>query len=393
MIQLVSDDGFGVFADIKIEDVQYIGPGEPKKVEVSIVDGTDFDGDGNSDVGFCRVDVKASTETQQFDIPFCPDGLENISTEKFANPGGQIPAISNIEFYYCPPDGGGQQQNGDGVCFEPDQKYCVGFEWRLPVDHANEIQDDSVKFDLGFYTEQCRHNDGSGLFNSVTLTGDSPQGQGVGFANSWDISTTMAHTGTGSWGTIDRSGQGISSYKQGFYFGGEFDDIDALPEYTIGEIEEISYWLKEPTDLEGVDIYLNIYTKPKGDGDDAASWYDSRLQALPSRANQGSPNFTPGQWNEFSTSDSALNTLNWSDTGRGGNFNLPLPTLSDLRSGPIDWSAYGANLSMTHDYSDETVRALSLQTGSESGISLEAYIDDVRVELTNGETLHLDLEP
>jgi hypothetical protein len=31
------------------------------------------------------------------------------------------------------------------------------------VDHANEIQSDSVRFDLGFYTEQCCHNDGSGM--------------------------------------------------------------------------------------------------------------------------------------------------------------------------------------------------------------------------------------
>ncbi|MEZ3145333.1 SipW-dependent-type signal peptide-containing protein [Halobaculum sp. MBLA0143] len=40
--------------------------------------------------------------------------------------------------------------------------HAVGFGWYLPVDHANEIQTDSVTFDLGFYTEQCRHNDGSG---------------------------------------------------------------------------------------------------------------------------------------------------------------------------------------------------------------------------------------
>ena len=41
--------------------------------------------------------------------------------------------------------------------------HYLGFAWELPVDHANEIQSDSVTFDLGFYTEQCRHNDGSGM--------------------------------------------------------------------------------------------------------------------------------------------------------------------------------------------------------------------------------------
>jgi hypothetical protein len=39
----------------------------------------------------------------------------------------------------------------------------VGLSWYLPVDHANEIQTDSATFDLGLYTEQCRHNDGAGI--------------------------------------------------------------------------------------------------------------------------------------------------------------------------------------------------------------------------------------
>ena len=39
----------------------------------------------------------------------------------------------------------------------------IGFEWWVPVDHGNEIQTDMVEFDLGFYAEQFRHNDGAGL--------------------------------------------------------------------------------------------------------------------------------------------------------------------------------------------------------------------------------------
>jgi hypothetical protein len=39
----------------------------------------------------------------------------------------------------------------------------LGLRWSLPIDHANELQGDSTRFDLGFYTEQCRHNDGRGL--------------------------------------------------------------------------------------------------------------------------------------------------------------------------------------------------------------------------------------
>jgi predicted ribosomally synthesized peptide with SipW-like signal peptide len=60
-------------------------------------------------------------------------------------------------------DGGGMGRN----CFSGDGTvHSVGFAWWLPVDHANEIQSDTATFDLGFYTEQCRHNDGSGMNNA-----------------------------------------------------------------------------------------------------------------------------------------------------------------------------------------------------------------------------------
>ena len=35
---------------------------------------------------------------------------------------------------------------------------CIGFEWCLPEEVGNEVQTDSVAFDLGFYAEQFRHN-------------------------------------------------------------------------------------------------------------------------------------------------------------------------------------------------------------------------------------------
>jgi predicted ribosomally synthesized peptide with SipW-like signal peptide len=45
--------------------------------------------------------------------------------------------------------------------------YCVALEWELPFAVGNEVQGDSVSFDLGFYTEQERNNDGSGPSASV----------------------------------------------------------------------------------------------------------------------------------------------------------------------------------------------------------------------------------
>ncbi|MEF8779002.1 MAG: hypothetical protein V5A36_08825, partial [Natronomonas sp.] len=49
--------------------------------------------------------------------------------------------------------------------FMGETTHCIGFSWWVPLDHGNEIQSDSVGFDLGFYTEQCRHNTGSGMNN------------------------------------------------------------------------------------------------------------------------------------------------------------------------------------------------------------------------------------
>ena len=54
-------------------------------------------------------------------------------------------------------EGGG---TGDQGCFSAGE-HSVVFAWWVPIDHGNEIQTDSVEFDLSFYTEQCRHNDGS----------------------------------------------------------------------------------------------------------------------------------------------------------------------------------------------------------------------------------------
>ena len=50
-------------------------------------------------------------------------------------------------------------------CFSSSHTSCFGFSWWLPENHGNEVQSDSATFDLGFYTEQCRHNDGSGMNN------------------------------------------------------------------------------------------------------------------------------------------------------------------------------------------------------------------------------------
>ncbi|QKY21075.1 hypothetical protein B4589_012080 [Halolamina sp. CBA1230] len=64
-------------------------------------------------------------------------------------------------------DGDGEAPLADRPVFEgvDDQtdtaETCLCFEWSVPTDVGNEIQTDSVAFDLEFYAEQARHNDGT----------------------------------------------------------------------------------------------------------------------------------------------------------------------------------------------------------------------------------------
>jgi predicted ribosomally synthesized peptide with SipW-like signal peptide len=67
-----------------------------------------------------------------------------------------------------PLDGDGDMGWDDGPtseardCLPGETGICVGFEWWVPTSVGNEIQGDEVGFDLGFYAEQCRHNDNPG---------------------------------------------------------------------------------------------------------------------------------------------------------------------------------------------------------------------------------------
>jgi hypothetical protein len=55
----------------------------------------------------------------------------------------------------------GTRYGGD-ECFAGGATYCFGLSWSVSEDVGNVIQSDSVSFDLGFVTEQCRNNDNPG---------------------------------------------------------------------------------------------------------------------------------------------------------------------------------------------------------------------------------------
>jgi len=95
--------------------------------------------------------------------------LDRISNQ----PGTELAGTMNAEL------GGGTGEQG---CFagSPDDGsavHQVSVVWWLPINHGNQVQSDSVTFDLGFYTEQCRHNDGEGMApEDVTLQSDATGG-------------------------------------------------------------------------------------------------------------------------------------------------------------------------------------------------------------------------
>jgi len=106
----------------------------------------------SSDGPIVIVSVKGGNQGEQvyvFEDPVVLDGAT------FSTPTGQD--ISNIDVCCLANGDAPPVENGD-VCFQPSTTRFVGFEWCLPTTVGNEVQGDSVSFDLSFYTEQCRHN-------------------------------------------------------------------------------------------------------------------------------------------------------------------------------------------------------------------------------------------
>ena len=132
---------------VTITDVAYDGDGDPRYVDFT----ADFPLEEVIVKGGNAANVYAATES----------ATSGDDLHAPTNASGNFAAISHLSFCYAG-ESAGPGTASERECFENSTDAYVGFRWWLPVDHANEIQTDSVAFDLGFYTEQCRHNDGSG---------------------------------------------------------------------------------------------------------------------------------------------------------------------------------------------------------------------------------------
>ncbi|WP_340100076.1 SipW-dependent-type signal peptide-containing protein [Salinibaculum salinum] len=74
-------------------------------------------------------------------------------------------------------DDGRQAFPGDEEESFDDDERCLGFWWEVPTSVGNEIQTDSLTFDITFYAVQERHNDGSdNPFADAVLTSDPSSG-------------------------------------------------------------------------------------------------------------------------------------------------------------------------------------------------------------------------
>lgn len=102
--------------------------------------------------------------------------------------------------------------DGGDTTDEPTDPTCVRLDWHVPTWIGNEIQSDSLTFDLSFYAEQARNNDGVGDWTLVN-TGDDLQ-TAIDDASAGDTLLLKSGTHTGAVTvdkTLDIRGEGPSN--------------------------------------------------------------------------------------------------------------------------------------------------------------------------------------
>jgi Ca-activated chloride channel family protein len=95
---------------------------------------------------------------QEDEEVFLEGTLRDVLTELASGNGVPLDGDQGDDFDEI----GGDPTASERACYSAEDPHYLGFEWWIPTDVGNEIQSDSATFDLGFYAEQCRNNDGSG---------------------------------------------------------------------------------------------------------------------------------------------------------------------------------------------------------------------------------------
>ncbi|WP_438266715.1 vWA domain-containing protein [Haloarchaeobius amylolyticus] len=238
----------------------------PDKVD----DGTIDDADENAFVGeITDIDdvfddigdiIVQQTGEQVFRRGTLGSDLEALSTDD------GIPLDGDLSTDYDEIGGIGNETDpelGERECFAASETHYIGFAWYLPVDHANEIQTDSVVFNLGFYTEQCRHNDGSGQSGTnLQISGK----RGNGFAKvqeNYNGDQTISggararFGGQNTWELAVGDAPGSSNFSQGEYSWTSGKTVDWMVSYDDSS-DELSFT------FDGNTISQTLSSEPSG---------------------------------------------------------------------------------------------------------------------------------
>jgi len=226
------------------------------------------------------------------------------------------------------------------------------------------------------------------IFASVVVLGSSEAANGPLLNGSASIDTTssQAMIGTGAW---QANGTAASQYY--LYANANGSTEQGLGQLTINDLSSLSFSTYKTTAGALPDWYLIIYTTPYVGGE--ASWYGNRLILEPYVGNNLSPASTAAnQWDTFSTA-AGVNQLTIDDSALAGNDGFyGQPTLANIQSGPITWSAYTAGGSSTPiSYGSQNILGIVLSTGSGWAAGFTGLVDDVNINSGPG-NVQFDLE-
>lgn len=196
--------------------------------------------------------------------------------------------------------------------------------------------------------------------------------------------STEHFIGTGSWKNDPAASAAIDN-KMELYL-----PLTALGTFTINDIYNLQFSTKKVLPAgSNLDFYWSIYTNPYTNG--YSSWYGQRITSEPMYYNNYDAPYN--LWNTYTT-DGGPNQMTFFDSNHSPAGYSGAPTLADIQAGPIAFSASSPYWTSGSgiDYGSQTVKYISIATGSAWNASMEAYLDDIRITLNNGDVLIIDLE-
>jgi hypothetical protein len=226
------------------------------------------------------------------------------------------------------------------------------------------------------------------IFGSVVVLGPSDAASGPISDSSAPINTTSSEAmiGTGAW---QANGTAVSQYY--LYANANSSTEQGLGQLTINSLSSLSFSTFNTAAGALPDWYLIIYTAPYTGGE--ASWYGNRLILEPYVGKNLSPASTAAnQWNTFSTV-AGVNQLTVDDSAKSGNQGFyTQPTLANIQSGTVTWSAYTVGGSSTPiNYGSQNIEGIVLSTGTAWAPGFTGLVDDVNINSSQG-NVQFDLE-